>query len=169
MATAATLVIAASAITRHASADEESMAALRGLPRPGWYLPVGVNTGLSGIGAGSLGAIVGAEASVVNLAKYYAWYGAYADVGYITNTNALRFSVGPEIGLWFFGVDGGFLDIVENGRSRTGYTIRPLLTLGAISIYGRWDHTFENGGVDSGQIGLLLKYPIPLEGQEIRF
>jgi len=37
-----------------------------------------------------------------------------------------------------------------------------MLTIGFVSLYGRWDHTFAGSGANAGQLGALLKFPIPL-------
>ena len=164
-ATLATL--AASTFARDAAARGEGGEGLQALPATGWYLPVGINAGVAGIGSHDVGAILGGEASVARLTGHTQWFGVYADGGYMTNGRALRFSGGPEAGLGFIGIDGGFLDVVESGHNLVGFTVRPLLTIGFLAVYGRWDHTFSSGGQDTGQIGVLVKWPIPLEGQHL--
>jgi hypothetical protein len=134
-------------------------------PSSGWFMPVGADVGYAVLPNSSPGALLGGEVSVA----YFdtggpSWYGAFASGGFITNANQGRFSVGPEVGFAIFGVDGGFLDVVTSGQNAAGFTLRPMLTLSFITLYGRWDHTFP-GSVDAGQVGVLLKYPIPLTGK----
>jgi hypothetical protein len=40
-----------------------------------------------------------------------------------------------------------------------------MLTVAFATVYGRWDRTFAHGGVDSGQIGGLLKFPFEITGK----
>jgi hypothetical protein len=133
---------------------------------PGWYLPVGIDAGVAFL-RGSAGAILGVEASVVHIDRRNAWLGAYAEAAYLTNEGATRFSIGPEVGFLILGLDGGFLDVVDHGNSLVGFTLRPMLTFGVLAVYGRWDHTFSNGGEDGGQIGILVKVPVPLSGGNV--
>jgi len=165
-----TCALAAAAVTglaRDASAGDEAIAAMHALPSPDWYLPVGLNAGITGVGSSRVGAILGAEASVAKLMPDMGWFGAYVDGGYMTAERAVRFSVGPEVGYSLLGLDAGFLDVVAGGRDLVGFTVRPMLTIGLVALYGRWDHTVSFGGGDNGQIGVLLKYPLPLSGQDL--
>jgi hypothetical protein len=160
----ALFVLAACLSARDASAQDVPLTG----PPPGWYLPVGINAGFAVLAKSSPGAVVGAEASVVHLGDQESWLGAYVDAAYITNENATRFSAGPEIGFFIFGLDGGFLDVIDHGRDLAGFTLRPMLTLGVVAIYARWDHTFSRDDREDGaQIGILLKLPIALSGQKL--
>jgi hypothetical protein len=157
--------LAAVAVARDASADYYG-------PKSGWYLPVGVDVGYA-LSSGAPGVLLGGEVSVVYIdmrgleggPSGPVWIGAFASGGYITGQNAGRFSFGPEVGYAIFGLDGGFVDIVADGRDTTGVTLRPMLTLSFITVYGRWDHTFDRGGVDTGQVGLMLKFPVAITGK----
>lgn len=134
-------------------------------PSSGWFMPVGVDLGYAVLPRSSPGALLGGEIS----AAYFntggpSWYGAFASGAFVTNANQGRFSIGPEVGFAIFGVDGGFLDVVANGQNAAGFTLRGMLTLSFITLYGRWDHTLP-GSVDAGQVGVLLKYPMELTGK----
>ena len=158
--------LALGAFPRPASAGGIGLDGLQALPPTGWFLPVGLNAGVAGLGSTSKGAVLGAEASIVRVPKDFGgWFGAYADGGYITGRSAARFSAGPEVGRAVFGLDGGVLYVVDHGQNRVGFCLRPMLTIGFLSVYGRWDHLISGGGGNDGQLGVLLKYPIPVEGQ----
>jgi hypothetical protein len=136
-------------------------------PSSGWYLPVGVDLAYAWLPAGTTGALLGGEASVayVDFSSTPHWYGAFVSGGYLTNTTAGRFSVGPEVGYAIFGLDGGFVDVVSSGKDYAGFTLRPMLTVGFLTLYGRWDHLVSGGGTDMKQAGVLLKFPVALTGK----
>jgi hypothetical protein len=136
----------------------------RGHVPEGWFLPVGVNIGGAVHPSADLGYLFGVEGSLVYFPLPHAtWGGGYVDAVYDTGTKHARFSVGPEFGFTFIGLDGGL--VVQPGTERTaiGFQGRVLLTLGVVSVYARWgklpaldvDATFR-------EIGILLKFPILL-------
>jgi hypothetical protein len=136
-------------------------------PSSGWYMPAGIDLAVAILPNSSPGALLGGEISLayLELNDTPKWFGVFASAAYVTNANVERFSVGPEIGLAIFGLDGGLVDVVGGGQNAAGVTLRPMLTVGFATIYGRWDHTFANGGVDSGQIGGMLKFPFEVTGK----
>ncbi|MFI5299866.1 MAG: hypothetical protein ACHREM_17400 [Polyangiales bacterium] len=159
-------LFALATFSREASAGGIGLDGLQALPPTGWFLPVGLNAGVAGLGSNATGALLGGELSVAHVPKDFGWwFGAYADGGYITGSGVTRFSTGPEVGLSIFGLDGGFVYMADHGQGHVGFCLRPMLTVGFVSVYGRWDHLLSGGGVNDGQLGVLLKFPIALEGQ----
>jgi hypothetical protein len=135
-------------------------------PSSGWFLPVGADLGVAILPNSSPGALLGGEASLVYFdTQGPSWFGAFASAAFITNANQGRFSIGPEAGFAIFGIDGGLLDVVASGQDFAGVTVRPMLTVGFATLYARWDHTFSHGGADAGQIGALIKFPVPVTGE----
>src|SRR5262249_37935169 len=136
-------------------------------PPMGWFAPVGVNVG------GSLhhdvpgGFVLGGEASIVRFDG--AWMGAYTDALWDFGADEFRFSVGPEIGIAFLGVDLGYLGTVSGDEYHHGVAVRGLLTLSLVGFYARWGHQFarDERSPDFGEVGALLKVPLPvaLEGR----
>ncbi len=134
-----------------------------------WVVPVGVNLGF-GLHPTPVptGAILGAEGSFVFLAtsqsKFFAlptfWGGGYVDALWDTAGGRGRASIGPEFGFTVFGVDGGLVTQVGGGAVRFGGCVRPMLTIGIISLYVRLTFVPSDPEVDqTTEIGLLIKYP----------
>ncbi len=137
---------------------------------PVWAVPVGVNLGF-GIHKTPVptGAILGLEASFVLMVtasdKYFSvptfWGGAYVDGLFDTGASRGRFSIGPEFGYEFFGLDAGVVAQVGGGVVRAGGCIRPMLTVSLITIYVRGTFVPSDPEVDqTTEIGLLLKWPL---------
>ncbi|MBI5537227.1 MAG: hypothetical protein HY898_31185 [Deltaproteobacteria bacterium] len=130
-------------------------------PVQGWYLPVGLNVG-GAFHHESRGMILGAETSVAYYRRGW-WMGVYTDVLRDFGNDRTRWSVGPELGFSFVGIDGGFLTQLGEDKVYTGYQIRGLVTMSLLSLYGRggWlpSHPSEQG---FAEVGVLLKIPIPL-------
>jgi hypothetical protein len=135
-----------------------------------WAVPVGVNAGF-GLHKtpNPTGAILGVEGSFVVLAftesKYFSlptvWGGGYVDAVWDTAAGRGRVSVGPEIGYMVFGVDGGLVTQFGGGEVRLGGCVRPMLTIGVISLYVRLTFVPSDPEVDqTTEIGILLKYPL---------
>ena len=136
-------------------------------PKAGWYLPIGVSTGVAIHAATSNGAYLGSEASFVHFANETRfWIGGFADALYDFSTNTTRIGVGPELGLGPLGIDGGFTSELSESGPRIGFAVRPVLTLSVLALTGRIAHI--SGGNSSetfGEIGVLLKAPVYLGGR----
>jgi hypothetical protein len=126
-----------------------------------WYLPIGLTAGAVARSHGS-GGVLGAEASFVRFPMandYFA--GAYVDALYDFGNRRTRLSLGPELGLRVFGLDGGPALQIGDGRTDVGWYARGFFTVGFFSIYARTGsfpgapdpRAFLEGGV-------LLKWPI---------
>jgi hypothetical protein len=87
------------------------------------------------------------------------WFGGYLDALYDFGSDATRFSIGPEVGAWYLGLDGGLVRELEE-PGRYGFAIRPALTVGFASLFVRYTHFFESTPEDTHvEVGVLLKYP----------
>lgn len=129
------------------------------------YFPVGLNLGSAGHQESTRAAVIGVEASLVRLftrdtRMRFLWVGGYADALYDGKNEAIRFSLGPELGVSILGLDGGI--VMQSGHD-TGYTVRALLTMSLLSGYYRWIR-FPGQQRDApvNEVGVLLKLPIPL-------
>jgi hypothetical protein len=109
----------------------------------------------------SSGLLIGAEGSSVyqrggDLGG--AWFGGYCDLIGDLGVDALRFTVGPEIGYSVFGLDGGFAGQIADGRFASGLAVRTVITVGPLAVYGRWLHFPGMPEPDVGEVGILIKY-----------
>lgn len=138
----------------------------------GWFLPVGLTLGAGLHPEEEHGVVLGGEVSAAYLSvrDLMWWAGAYADVLYDFGTEATRFSVGPEVGLSVFGLDVGYLGVVDDQDGyASGLQVRGVVTIGFMAVYGRWGHVFGDVGEhDFGEVGLLIKAPIPLDVEPYR-
>ena len=138
-----------------------------------WLFPVGINVGagLHDNGAPT-GAVFGGEASAALVAVAWKvptfWRGGYVDGLYDFGTKRARFSIGPEAGFAFLGIDGGFVVQTGDGAVRPGFAVRPLLTFGIVSAYARFVDIPGDPVVDqTWELGALVKWPIGLPPQAI--
>jgi len=127
----------------------------------GWYVPVGVVVGAALHDEADNGFLFGGEASVVRIGEDF-WGGFYADIVRDFGFDATRVSFGPEGGFRTFGVDGGFLVETADGESRTGWTVRGLLMGPGFGFFARLSYFGGDGDERAGEVGVLLKLPVPL-------
>lgn len=106
--------------------------------------------------------LLGAEASVVRQTTEFVWYGGYVDGVRDFGRDQTRFSIGPEVGWSAFGLDAGYLLLVTDGSVSHGITMRPLVSLGYVTLFGRFSKDLTAGGRVWSELGLLLKYPFEL-------
>ena len=137
----------------------------------GWYVPVGLVLAGSAHEDRPDGFVLGAEVSGAHLdVDPGFWYGGYLDALWDFGPDALRFSLGPEIGVGPVGLDGGYLGEIHAGTYTHGFQIRLLVTLGFVAAYARWGHQFRHpGGEDFGEFGLLVKIPVPVKVEPVRW
>jgi len=131
--------------------------------RGGWYGMAGLTLGGAIHPTHDSGLVAGLEGSLVHLdvSDTGLWAGGYADVLFDTGTKVFRASVGPELGWFMLGLDGGWVIEGNGDGSRQGLTGRLVLTLGALGLYGRWVHLFEEPAErDFGEVGVLVKIPL---------
>lgn len=85
------------------------------------------------------------------------WYGAYVDVIHDYGADQTRASIGPELGFMMVGVDGGLLVQLSDDR-RVGFTMRPVVTFGVLTVYARHNR-FADSMPDNKtwEAGVLIK------------
>jgi hypothetical protein len=131
----------------------------------GWFMPVGLNVGLSLHDEFENSYLVGGEASLVYLENSrMMWGGGFVDGLWDDGSGTYRFCAGPEFGVMFGGVEVGYL--VERYAEEWFQGLRAgvVATVAFLSLYGRVGFLF--GGADEstfGEAGLLVKFPLPLE------
>jgi hypothetical protein len=137
------------------------MAATPSGPRHAWKLPIGVAVGRSIHPNAPDGTYLGFEASVVGFeTRSLAWLGGYLDVTRDFASGRTRASVGPELGLGPFGVDGGYLVELSGSQRRQGFAVRPMLSLAYLSLTGRLGYLFGAQTAAFGEVGALVKIPL---------
>ena len=126
--------------------------------RPVRYFLAGLTTGAS-FATDHNGGYVGLELSNAWLYKGI-WAGGYVDGAYDFGQQAPTFSIGPEVGFWVVGMDGGLAARVYDGEFEVGPTLRGLITIGFVGLYYRysyWPQALRDFRVH--QAGLLIKFP----------
>lgn len=140
----------------------------------GWYLPLGVVLGLPVSSRGvlddrDLDPLIGIETSLVRLGAFgpkvrqAGWLGVYADALWDFGTDSGRVSIGPELGWGIVGIDGGYASLWADGTQHHGVAMRA--TFGVPGALGYVRRDAFQGGHRVWEIGLLLKFPIPLTGE----
>jgi hypothetical protein len=150
---------------RVAQAEETTPAFTIGA-RPIWYLLGGVTGGLTTV-AHDRGGFVGGELSAARLSHGGRWIGAYGDGYYDFGAQRGYVTLGPELGYKMFGVDAGGAARLGGDRVELGPTGRLFVTLGVLSIYGRYAYFADalgSGDKNVVQIGALLKMPLAVWG-----
>jgi len=79
------------------------------------------------------------------------WAGIYGDYTKDFDREITMTTLGPELGFGPFGVDGGIAIVDGN----VGFAVRPVLTIGAVSLYARYG---QIEGESFTQFGALLKW-----------
>jgi hypothetical protein len=125
----------------------------------GTYLMVGPHVG---VGLSSRSFLLGGEVSVVHQTTEFVWYGAFVDGVRDFGREQTRFSIGPEVGFSAFGLDAGYLLVSRGDSVAHGVTLRPMISLGYATLFGRFSKELSNQTRLSTELGLLLKYPIEL-------
>ena len=94
----------------------------------------------------------------IRKAKDAFYFGVYADGLYDSHREGLRLSVGPEVGLAFWGIDGGYLVEFRHHRAYHGAAVRFFASLGVLGVFVRYGALF--GARDFVEAGLLIKIPL---------
>ena len=140
--------------------------------RSGWYGPVGFNFGGAIHGEGvSNGFLLGAEGSLVHFdaSDLGLWVGGYVDALGDFGADALRASIGPEIGYRLVGVDAGYVLDVSPLGVHHGICVRPVVTVAIFALYGRFGYLFTREEAPTfGEIGLLVKIPLDVATHPVR-
>lgn len=168
---AASAVSTASSPTRPQSATDRQPLVAR-WARPGLYLPVGVSAAGTYRAADgeTRGLALGSEVSVVSFDQVGppgTWLGGYADATWDLAAAAFRHGAGPQFGIAMLGLDLGYLGELCEGRYRPGFAARGLLTMGPLSLFGRYGRLYGEAGQDDedvAEFGVLAKFPWLLSG-----
>ncbi|PIE20168.1 MAG: hypothetical protein CSA66_01275 [Proteobacteria bacterium] len=128
---------------------------------PGWFLPVGASLGMS-LTDGDVGVTLGGELSAVHLFGT-AWLGLWADGLWDFGAERARTSAGLEAGWFVFGAEAGWVaEVRPAGGLDHGVRVGALLSGGVLTGYLRWAHLVREERPDVVEIGVLLKWPLPL-------
>jgi hypothetical protein len=133
------------------------------------FFSAGVNAGVASHDDGD-GLVVGAEASTgivwhdfklfgESRLRDVRWVGGYLDALRDFGSGTTRISVGPEAGIAGLGIDMGLLVQLGDGQ-RWGWSVRPAITNGVISVGVRYARFFDGKPEASfGEASVLLKWP----------
>jgi hypothetical protein len=123
----------------------------------------GVSASIAGHARAPIGLALGPELSFAYQPEMGGfWVGGYVDAKYDFGSQEGRISAGPELGVAFFGVDGGLYRRVGSGPDQFGLQVRALLTMGVFALYGGYGATLAGAGAQSSnffEVGLMAKYP----------
>ena len=130
----------------------------------GWYPMGGLSIGGAMARDRGKGFVMGGVLSVVHLDDDLAWYGVEANLAMDTNGSGptgARYSVGPEVGSYFFGVQAGYFGERLDGETRHGIEGTFKLTVGVIGFYARVSHvTSSDADPNSVELGMQVKSPL---------
>jgi len=129
---------------------------------PGWFLPTGIFLGdhVSLSSPVPSGFTFGAEVSLCYLVDTV-WVGALADLRYQPSAEATRYAVGAEAGWAFFGGEFAFVSELRDGETHVGFRLGAVVTASLFGAVLRWEH--YGAGTNTLELGVLFKYPIPLQ------
>jgi hypothetical protein len=154
----ASVVIALSNAPPDAFTESAARPPLRD-PAPGWYLPVGFTNALvlgEGERDGNASYALGGRIALARLfGPSLAFAGIVADAVWDIRARAARAGAGIALGLGAFGVEGNVLFT----RSERGWSVRPFVSLAAVTIGAR---VGVLGGAWFSEIGLDLQLPLRL-------
>ena len=131
----------------------------------GVYTLWGLNLGYGSEGPGGL--LLGGEGSLAWLGET-TWLGLYADALYNTGSQHTHLTFGPELGSGPVGVDLGLLvDVAGDEGVRLGARGRLIASVGFVALYLGASTVFDERRRPAGEVGVLLKFPIPIEGLDL--
>jgi hypothetical protein len=127
--------------------------------QPAWFLLGGVSAGYTALG--ERGGFVGGELSLARLLSGRT-LGLYADAYYDFGADGTYVSAGPELGWKVLALDGGVAARFDGGMDGTdlGGTARLCLTVGVVSLCGRYSRFDADADQDVLQIGAMFKLPL---------
>lgn len=159
--TAALLVLGARSALAEARAHEGGSEHGGRMSYDGSYVMLGPSLALTLDRGEGNGAALGGEVSFVGV-RDALWAGAYLDVLRAFAADETRLSIGPEIGVRFLGVDAGYVLNLGRRSTQHGFALRPMLTLGIVTVYFRSTFLAGERADWLGELGVLLKAPILL-------
>jgi hypothetical protein len=133
-------------------------------PPRGTYILPGFTASTVVRDSGKVGGFLGGEVSLAHLGRTVYWYGGYVDAGYDFANKGARVTLGPELGCYFFGVDGGLLLEDHASRWQKGFVVRGFATVAIAAIYVRYGQILTGDRDLFFETGLLFKLPIPTGG-----
>jgi hypothetical protein len=155
-----TLVIAMTCLaTREAAADD----LLEALHLEGWYGKVGVESGVAFGRDRGTSPTLGGVATFVHANNRMEWWGAQADLLADWNGDrdtGMRWSVGPELGVFIVGTDVSYFGERIDGATRHGMQVRLKLTTGIAALYLRGTQLWNGDDAKSLEIGIQIKAPV---------
>ena len=135
-------------------------------PKPVWYALAGV-TGGGSLVAHDRGGYAGGEASLLRLSTGGRFFGFYGDGYRDFGAERTYATAGLELGYKLLGVEAGGASRWGGGRPEWGAAGRLFVTLGALSVYGRYLYfagSLSSNNAHVVQVGALLKVPIAVWG-----
>lgn len=129
----------------------------------GFYGLAGVQGGVAVHPRLGTAGVVGAEASLTWLNVDHLWWaGLTTDAVYDFSPDHVRWAMGPHGGWGPFGVDVGAVVAFTRDGMVWGAQVRPVVTMGVLSIYGRWLQfpTTAETERHAGEIGMTVKMPL---------
>ena len=129
----------------------------------GWYGKLGVESGVVFARERDAAPLLGGTATFVHSNNYNEWFGLQADL--LADWNGARdagarWSVGPEAGVLFYGVDVSYFGERVDEQNRHGMQVRAKLTVGLAALYVRGAYTVTPVESSSIDVGLQLKLPV---------
>lgn len=125
------------------------------------WISVGANIGASNE-SDKTHLLLGTEVSA-GFAEFFFWGGGYVDALYDTGTQRVRVSLGPELGLFCVGLDGGPVFDIGDGKIQPGFVIRPMIALKFVFPYARFGVRVGGDASSYSELGVLLKVPFTSE------
>lgn len=159
------VTLAAPSVAHAAPVAEQAPAFSIG-SKPLWYLMGGATFGGTTI-AQERGWYVGGEASVVRLSRGGRYVGLYGDGYYDFGAHRTYATLGPEFGYKFVGLDVAAAARMGGDHIEWGPAGRVFVTVGVLSLYGRYAYFVESLGSDNEhvvQLGASMKLPLAVWG-----
>lgn len=147
------------AAPRLASADS----LLDAIHLEGWYAKVGVESGIAFARERGTSPTLGGALTVVHANNSLEWFGIQADVLADWNGDrdtGMRWSAGPEAGVFIVGSDVSYFGERVDGQIRHGMQVRVKLTTGIAALYLRGAQLWSGDDATSIEIGMQLKLPV---------
>jgi len=154
----AAIALAACAVPRAAAAET-----FHGLHLEGWYGKVGIESGVVFARERGASPILGATATFVRVNEHLEWYGLQGDLLVDWNGDraaGARWSLGPELGVAFYGIDLSYFGERTDGDTHHGFQARAKLTLGLVAVYFRGAYALSGEDESSLETGLQVKLPV---------
>lgn len=147
------------AVPREAAADS----LLDSIRLEGWYAKVGIESGIAFARERGTSPTLGGALTIVHANNSLEWFGVQADVLADWNGDrdtGMRWSVGPEAGVFIVGSDVSYFGERLDGQIRHGMQVRVKLTTGIAALYLRGAQLWNGDDATSIEIGMQIKLPV---------